>query len=61
MLEGRMSVKEIAYEVGFENENYFSEFFSHKIGISALKFRKRVMPDQYRVENVQNDKASSNT
>ena len=56
-----MSVKEIAYEVGLENENYFSEFFSHKIGISALKFRKRVMPDQYRVENVQNDKASSNT
>ena len=35
LLEGRMSVKEIAYEVGFENENYFSEFFSAKVGISA--------------------------
>ncbi len=47
LLEGRMSVKEIAYEVGFENENYFSEFFSQKVGISALKFRKRVLPEGY--------------
>ena len=59
LLEGRMSVKEIAYEVGFENENYFSEFFSQKIGISALKFRKRVLPDQYRTEDSQNDSESS--
>lgn len=41
LLETAMSVKEIAYEVGFENENYFSEFFSSKVGISALKFRNR--------------------
>jgi len=41
LLESRMSVKEIAYAVGFDNENYFSEFFSAKVGISALKFRKR--------------------
>jgi AraC-like DNA-binding protein len=39
-----MTVKEIAYAVGFENENYFSEFFSAKIGISALKFRNRQLP-----------------
>jgi len=44
LLESRMSVKEIAYAVGFENENYFSEFFSAKVGISALKFRKRDIP-----------------
>lgn len=44
LLETSMSVKEIAYAVGFENENYFSEFFSAKVGISALKFRNRRMP-----------------
>lgn len=35
-----LSVAQIAEQVGFENENYFSEFFSQKIGISALKFRR---------------------
>ena len=41
LLETDMTVKEIAYAVGFENENYFSEFFSQKLGIGALKFRAR--------------------
>ncbi len=44
LLDSQMTVKEIAYAVGFENENYFSEFFSAKIGISALKFRNRELP-----------------
>ena len=44
LLESELSIKEIAYAVGFENENYFSEFFSSKVGISALKFRKRELP-----------------
>lgn len=44
LLDSRMTVKEIAYAVGFENENYFSEFFSAKVGISALKFRHRELP-----------------
>lgn len=44
LLESRMSIKEVAYAVGFENENYFSEFFSSKVGISALKFRNRELP-----------------
>ena len=44
LLETEMSVAEIAYAVGFENENYFSEFFSARVGISALKFRKRALP-----------------
>ena len=30
LLESEMTVKEIAYAVGFENESYFSEFFSHR-------------------------------
>ena len=44
LLETDMSVKEIAYAVGFDNENYFSEFFTAKVGISALKFRNRELP-----------------
>lgn len=44
LLETEMSVAEIAYSVGFENENYFSEFFSSRVGISALKFRGRALP-----------------
>ena len=44
LLETEMSVAEVAYAVGFENENYFSEFFSARVGISALKFRKRALP-----------------
>ena len=41
LIETELSIKDIAYAVGFENENYFSEFFSSKMGISALKFRNR--------------------
>ena len=41
LLETRMSIKEVAYAVGFENENYFSEYFSAKIGTPPLKFRNR--------------------
>ena len=44
LLETELSIKEIAYAVGFENESYFSEFFSAKIGISARKFRNRELP-----------------
>ena len=44
LLESEMSVKEIAYAVGFENESYFSEFFSKKTGIPALRFRNRDLP-----------------
>lgn len=44
LLESDMSVKEVAYAVGFENESYFSELFSKKVGISALRFRSRDIP-----------------
>lgn len=44
LMQSNLSVKEIAYAVGFENENYFSEYFAAKIGISALKFRNRDIP-----------------
>lgn len=44
LLESEMTVKEIAYAVGFENESYFSEFFSAKVGIPATDFRRRNIP-----------------
>ncbi len=44
LLETELSVKEIACAVGFDNENYFSEFFSARVGIPALKFRSREIP-----------------
>lgn len=46
LLETDMTVGEIASAVGFENENYFSEFFSAKIGVSALKYRRRALPKE---------------
>jgi transcriptional regulator GlxA family with amidase domain len=39
LMQTDLSIGEIAHAVGFENENYFSEFFSQKVGISALGFR----------------------
>ena len=44
LLESELSIKEISYAVGFENENYFSEFFTSKLGVSPRKFRNRRIP-----------------
>ena len=44
LLQTDLSIKEIAYSVGFENENYFSEFFTSKLGVSPRKFRNRRIP-----------------
>ena len=46
LLQSELSVKEIAYATGFQNESYFSEYFSSKIGTSALKFRNRQLPEK---------------
>lgn len=45
LLETGMSIKEIAFAVGFENENYFSEFFKEKVGAPASKFRSGSIPE----------------
>lgn len=47
LIETKMSVKEIAYAVGFDNENYFSEYFTRKVGVSALRFRNRRFPSDF--------------
>ena len=48
LLESELSIKEIAYAVGFENENYFSEFFTAKVGVPPRSFRNRQMPKTIR-------------
>ncbi len=41
MLKGtRMSIKEIAFELGFKNEHYFSSAFKAQTGITPIKYRK---------------------
>ncbi|MBQ7565582.1 MAG: helix-turn-helix transcriptional regulator [Oscillospiraceae bacterium] len=46
LLETDLSVKEIAYAVGFANESYFSELFTARTGVSATRFRQRALPEK---------------
>lgn len=41
LLNTRMALKEIAYEVGFGSPDYFSTAFRRIVGVSPLAFRKR--------------------
>ncbi|MCI3920732.1 AraC family transcriptional regulator [Paenibacillus sp. TRM 82003] len=47
MDEGR-SIKEVAYEVGFADENYFSRMFKEVKGMTATAYRKRYANPLYR-------------
>ena len=40
LLENKLNITEIAYEVGFKNPNYFSYVFKKIVGISAKDFKK---------------------
>lgn len=42
LIETDLSIKEIAYTVGFTNENYFSEIFKQKTGLPPSYFRQTV-------------------
>lgn len=42
LLYSNKSIKEIAYELGFESNQYFSRIFSEKCGMTPLKFKKQV-------------------
>jgi len=49
------SVKEIAFELGYEDEKYFIRLFGKKIGSSPACFRKTHKPssyDKYSADNV---------
>ena len=37
-----MSIKEIAYELGFDNPNYFSSLFTQEEGCSPSEIRDRI-------------------
>jgi len=41
LLSSDKLVKEIAYDLNFQSEYYFSKFFKEKTGLSPLAFRKR--------------------
>lgn len=36
-----MNITEIAYEIGFNNSNYFSNIFKKTVGVSAKEYRKK--------------------
>ena len=42
LLTTSMSIKEISYALGFQNQYYFSAFFKKKKGVYPREFRKRV-------------------
>jgi len=42
LLEDKLNITEIAYEVGFKNSNYFSYVFRKIVGISAKDFKKSI-------------------
>lgn len=40
LMYSKTNVKEIGYELGFEDPNYFVRFFREQVGITPLKFRQ---------------------
>jgi len=40
-LQTDINIKEIAYELGFEEANHFSAFFKHHTSLSPVEYRKR--------------------
>jgi len=43
LLENRLSLKEISYQVGYKDPNYFSRVFKKYFRQSPRKFQKRVL------------------
>ena len=41
LVNSEKSVKEVAYELGFEDENYFSRVFKQKFKTSPRGYRKK--------------------
>ncbi|MBQ5633756.1 MAG: AraC family transcriptional regulator [Clostridia bacterium] len=47
MMNAEKSVKEIASELGFYDQNYFSTVFKRITGKSPIKYKKDVMRGEY--------------
>lgn len=43
LVEGRKSISEIAYQLGFENPPYFSRLFKKEVGISPKEFKNQIL------------------
>lgn len=41
LMHSNQSIKEIAYEIGFEDQQSFSRFFKNKAGVSPLYYREK--------------------
>ena len=41
LADERLSVKDVAAQLNFSSEYYFSHFFRHHTGMSATEFRKQ--------------------
>jgi AraC-like DNA-binding protein len=46
LLNSSLSVGEVCYECGFENQTHFSRVFKEKMGASPLKFRRNIQTRQ---------------
>lgn len=43
LVEGKRSISEIAYELGFENPPYFSRMFKKEVGMSPTEFQNQLL------------------
>ena len=43
LLANTHSVREIAHRVGFEDNNYFSRLFKHRVGYTPIQYRKSIL------------------
>ena len=42
LLQSRLTVAEVAYELGYEEHAHFSRFFKHKTGLTPISYRTMV-------------------
>jgi AraC-like DNA-binding protein len=49
-----LSIKEISYLLGFENEMYFSRVFKNEFGVSPLSYKKEYFSNKKRQKNKKN-------
>ena len=43
LVEGKRSISEIAYQLGFENPHYFPRLFKKEVGASPKEFKNQIL------------------